>query len=160
MASFRPHFPQYFSAFTLLLKENFAKYFTSTLASLLYYSFKFCLVFLLIAFFFFCIQKVLWWEDWNLFCLARILHWDVIPCSSCWLNLFSLWLVYNGWKYEQVSIISWAKAKQCENFILAKKILFLLLNRLPALKACQSRQICSSAVFIDWKGGGPLMQNL
>lgn len=104
-----PVFPVYISVFTLLLNENFAKCFILTLASLLYCSFKLCFVFLLIAFF--CIQEVLWWEDWNLFCLARILHWDVIPCSSCWLNLFSLWLVYNGWKYEQVSImlkISWA----------------------------------------------------
>lgn len=57
MASFRPHFPQYFSAFTLPLKKNFAKYFTFTLASLLYHSFKFCFVFLLIAFLFFLFRK-------------------------------------------------------------------------------------------------------
>lgn len=57
MASFRPHFPQHFSAFVLLLKENFAKYFAFTLVSLLYYSFKLYLICVSVNCIFFVFRK-------------------------------------------------------------------------------------------------------
>lgn len=42
------------------------------------------------------LQEVFWREDWAVLCLAWMVHWDAVSCSSSWPFCVSLWYFHNG----------------------------------------------------------------
>ncbi len=50
------------------------------------------------------LQKIFWWENWHIFCMAWILHHNVSMGLCLWSGCISVWNCHSSRPYPRVSV--------------------------------------------------------